>query len=380
MNATSPQEFCIPHAVVFETDTQYRARVTRFKHRAGQMADTAVFQKIYKGKNADGTDYAETKNCVVGMEAINSAVRVVGADKYRLGYFDVYVCGMLLKMFPEGHDNIALSMAHPPDAIPYLETMGQTLLGRHTVITPEGKTVKFVVKVVTPFDEPAGGAVRAITSEFRSNDFVVAGDKILLVDIGGKISSITPCVLMANKTINTLFNYGEVFEIGIQNVQKDLEDILRSQHPALFTRQIPHSILDECIRKRGLNVTVQGRSKDFSEEYTQAVAPLINAVENIYISQMGRALDSRLIFVSGGGGGLIFDELRDTVFEQETYLADAYSSIHMANVRGIYYATAQYLESARHGDFKSLFKKDLAVVCEDAGNSQNKGISYVIAN
>jgi len=116
-------EICIPHAVVFETDTQYRARVTRFKHRAGQMADTAVFQKYYKGKNADGSEYEETKNCVVGMEALNSAVRVVGADKYRLGYFDVYVCALLLKMFPNGHDNIALSMAHPPDAIPYLSTV-----------------------------------------------------------------------------------------------------------------------------------------------------------------------------------------------------------------------------------------------------------------
>jgi hypothetical protein len=361
-------ETSLPHAILYESDGAYRPRIIRYQHRQGDSDNTSVFQKVYK----DGT----ILNCVVGGEALGLVKPRQGADKYEPQYFDVYLCGVLSKLYPDGHDNIVLSVAHPPDALGHLEQIGSILGGKHTIIRPDGVKVHYSVKAIVPIDEPAGGAIRAMTSELRENsDLISVGDEFLVADFGGKISSIVQCRYMEDKSIKAFFNRDAVFEVGINDVKSEMNEILRFRHPTLFTRKVNEALIDEIIRNRG-TAFLAGQRHDFTEEFQDASRVMLTAIENVYESVLNRAYTARFAFVTGGGGGLLFDVVRNTIFKQMSFLADYPNSIEMANARGAHYALRQTINNAQHlASYKKILSKPAALVTFDGGNSKSKGVS-----
>lgn len=365
-------EIVMPHALRTETDSVYKARVTRYTHRQASMLDTVVFQSVY-------SDYVQ--NCIVGREVAGNDLRLItGAEKYVPGYFDVLLKAMLLKIAPDGHSNIVLSIAHPPDATPQLDALIRLVGGKHTVIRHDGQKVSWNVMAVVPFDEPAGGLTRAMTTEYAAyNEFGLdPGDKVMIVDIGGKISSMTPALMVTSTECHTLWNDGSVFELGIQDVKDALDGELRALHPDVFRSRVPDMIVEKAIRGYG-QTEVQGRAMDVKDAFNLAADSLLGAIRRVYVNDMRRAQDVTHIFISGGGGGLLENALREDVFDHTCSLADNLYSIHLANLRGGVYAFKQWVAANQNQPgLHRLFTKaqqPLFVAC-DLGNSNLKGTSF----
>jgi hypothetical protein len=323
------KEDIIPHAFQMPNDANYGARVQRAKYQTGSIRHSAIFQK-------NGTGY------VIGEAATQSGQlkRITGTAKYQAGYFDVLVSAKLLRRFPQGHNNIRLAIAHPPDAIAYVERLMDLVGGVHKVTTITGEEVKFVIREVVPWDEPAGGLMRFMTlpeQAYNPHDIRV-GYRLLVIDIGGKISSMTPVVIGDGYSVEPLYESAAVFDIGVQDVADLLKEELRSLYPVEFQdmRAIPFNMLDEALRTNC--VTLANEPFACGQAVLNAVAPILDRIQGYYKNNMASGRNFNHIVVTGGGGGLLFDYLanQDTgiLNHRFVHLADMPERIQIANLRG----------------------------------------------
>lgn len=328
-------EDVIPYAIQTPSDASYGARKTRAKYRTDAQDDSAVFEMRHRS-NKEYMPY------VVGEEATRGGQikRVTGAGKYVEGVWDVAFCAKLLRHFPEGHNNIVLAIAHPPDAIPYVEQMMDLLGGVHKIRTIKGDELTYVVRHIVPWDEPSGALIRFIirNSEAGNPVNLADGDYILVFDFGGKISSITPVRIGKNKTVKPLFDQAAVFNLGIQNVLKALEEELKSLYPDTFKefKDVPANILESALQLK--KVKISNKWVDVSQAVLNAIAPILDRTQGIYVDRMEGGKNFSGIVVGGGGGERLFPYLankRDGILQHDfVYMAEEPGKLHLANLRG----------------------------------------------
>jgi len=343
-------EDVIPHVMQKPANATYQAEVRRAKTTPRVMKDSALFEKIYKDDK--GVEYKVAY--FVGERAASSGqpVRVTGPGKYVTGYFDVLLAAKLLRRFPNGHNNIRLAVAHPPDAISYVDKIMKVLGGVHKVIDIHGKPIKFVVREVIPWDECVGGILRFMA--LKAQEFnplsLDEGNRLLLVDVGGQVSSMTEVLLDKDKDdfiINPMFIPEGTFDLGIQNVSTLLVDELRSLYPDEFQdmRSIPLNMLEEAMLKN--QVTLAGEPFGCEQAVMNATAPILDRLQGIYKNYFRNGRNFHHIVVTGGGGGLLFPSLQGKtgIFRHgHVHLADTVSRIHLANLRGQMEAFKRWIE------------------------------------
>jgi hypothetical protein len=354
-----PGELSLPHAIRYLTDSEFKNRQTRYKARPSQFGKTVLFKH-------DG------KNILMGEEAANGeVVRQIGPKKYVKGYFDHVVLGCLLKLFPDGHDNIILSYGHSADAIQYVEGINEMLKGLHTIERYDGQKVSFRIRARIPWDEPAGGLWRFLTkpdAAYNPHD-LAPGMKIGVVDIGGGVSSFYPAMILEDGKPEILWNQGQPFGLGIQDVMHLLQEEMQSLEPELFrVRTIPESIRHEALRRSGIT-TVRNHDVDVTQAYNNATAKLLDGVRGVYDNKFDGGLDLNLIVVTGGGGGLLFNGLQIELGHDDIFLADNARTINFANMRGAAWATEVWAMEDRNLD---KMKPGTAIVVGDFGNSDFK--------
>lgn len=328
-------EDVIPYAIQIPNDAAYSAKVTRAKYRSEAQDDSAVFEMRLRSSK-------EFVPYVVGEEALRGgqAKRVTGAGKYTEGVWDAAFCAKALRHFPGGHNNIVLAVAHPPDAIPYIESMMDLLGGTHKVRNVNGEMVSFTVRHIVPWDEPSGGLIRFISrnSESMNSVNLADGDYILVVDIGGKISSMTPVRIGKNKSVKPLFDQAAVFNLGIQDVLRDLEQELKSLHPQTFRnfKQIPVNMLEQALHHK--KIKVSNKWVAVEQAVLNSTAPILDQIQGVYIDRMEGGGNFVCIPVTGGGGGNMFPFLankRDGILQHDSvHMADDPDKMHVANLRG----------------------------------------------
>lgn len=325
------KEDIIPHAFQAPNAATYGAKVQRAKYQNGSARNSAIFEK-------NGVGY------VIGGAAQESGQvkRVTGAAKYEAGYFDVLVSAKLLRRFPQGHNNIRLAIAHPSDAIAYVERLMDLVGGVHKVTTITSEEVKFVIREVVPWDEPAGGLMRFMTlpgQEYNPHDIRV-GHRLLVIDIGGKISSMTTVIMGDGYSVEPMYDaaISPVFDIGIQDVADLLKEELRSLYPAEFQdmRAIPFNILEEALRTN--IATLSNVPFKCEQAVLNAIAPILDRIQGYYKNNMASGRNFNHIVVTGGGGGLLFPYLasKETgiLNHRFVHLADMPERIQLANLRG----------------------------------------------
>jgi hypothetical protein len=344
-------EDVIPYAIQTPNDAAYAAKVTRAKYRTEAQDDSSVFEMRLRSSK-DFVPY------VVGEEALRGgqAKRVTGAGKYVEGIWDAAFCAKALRHFPNGHNNIVLAVAHPPDAIPYVETMMDLLGGSHKVRTVTGDIVTFTVRHVVPWDEPSGGLIRFMA---RNADFnpinLVDGDYILVVDIGGKISSMTPVRIGKNRSVKPLFDQAAVFNLGIQDVLRDLEQELKSLHPETFKnfKQIPINMLEQALQHK--KIKVSNKWVPVEQAVLNATAPILDQLEGVYIDRMEGGGNFVCIPVTGGGGTRLMPFLankKDGILKHDSvHMADEPDKMHLANLRGGMEALKVWVEAHKNEVF-----------------------------
>lgn len=342
-------EDVIPHILQKPSQATYQAEVQRAKTTPRITKDSAVFEKIYKDEKGK-----ETKTAYfVGERATGQASRVTGPAKYVKGYFDVLLTAKLLRRFPNGHNNIRLAIAHPPDAITYVEKIQDVLGGTHKAVNVHGETIKWVIREVIPWDECVGGILRFMT--LKAQEFnplsLNEGQRLFLVDVGGQVSTMTEILLDKEKddfVINPMFIPEGTFDLGIQNVSNLLVSELRGQYPDEFQdmRSIPLNMLEEAMLKN--QITLAGEPFKCEQAVLNAVAPILDNLQSIYKNHFRNGRNFHHIIVTGGGGGLLFKWLqgkKEGIFRHgSVHLADTIDRIHLANLRGQMEAFKRWIE------------------------------------
>lgn len=328
-------EDLIPYAIQVPTRAVYAAKVTRAKYRTEAQDDTVVFEMRHRSTK-------EFAPYIVGEEAqrVASSKRLTGADKYQEGIWDTVFCAKALRHFPKGHDNLVVSVAHPPDAISSVDTLMDLIGGSHTVKTLQGDTVKFVVRHVVPWDEPSGGLIQFmhVNNQASNAANLADGDYILVLDIGGKISSMTPVRIGKNREVKPIFNQAPVFNLGIQDVLRELVEELRSLYPDTFRgfKDIPTNMLEAALEKK--KVKISNKPFDVTEAVLNATAPILDRIAGIYADRMDSGKNFSAIVVSGGGGQRLFPYLaskKDGILKHDfIHMADLPDKLHLANLRG----------------------------------------------
>lgn len=357
-------ELVMPNQIKVENDATFKGRVQRFKAHRSQFGDTSIFQ-------------LNDVNYVVGREAdVSNRNRITGPMKYRKGALDVMLISALLKYFPDGHNNIIVGCAHTTDSVPYVEHIANAIRGKHEIVRYDGERVQYTVRGMIPWDEPAGGLFRFLTrpyAEYNAED-IMPDERIMVVDIGGKISSMVPAVMLSGQQVEIQWGEGHAFDMGIQDILFLLEAELKSLYPDTFrVRTIPPTILQEALRRDGFT-RVHTTDVDVKQAVLNATAPLLNQIENTWSTQMDQMLDVRHIIVTGGGGGLLFRVLKDDIFHMfpnAVYMAEDPACIHLANLRGGKHAVSVWV--AENGSkVKTQGTTKPAYMVIDPGNSAIK--------
>lgn len=369
-------EYVMPSALVIEPDASFRARVKRNLSRPSQYSDTSVFRH-----NGD--------NVVMGQEALTNGqrVRMAGAAKYKRGIIDNLIFGALLKAAPEGHENVFISYGHSANAISSAKEIDDLIGGKHEIERADGVKVVYRVRHVMSWDEPGGAPLRFAERE-RDSDLLSPGQKIIIVDIGGRVSSIYAAQTLPGEGIQIYWNEGESFEGGIQIISEQLEQLLRDMHPefsALST--ISPLTLEEALQNVRMVTDNDGvlrlhhfaNCKGYEIDVTQAVfnatAPTLNQISTIYDQKLRSGSDARYVVTGGGGGGLLFNDLVDVLGHRYMYKAEEDNCMHLANLRGAVissnsYAIEHYKNIIKVAKDGSIMRPLMFVV--DAGNTNTK--------
>jgi hypothetical protein len=333
------KEDIITHAVQQLNAASYGALVQKAKYQAVIYRGSAIFEK-------------DDQPFIVGDAATHSGHvnRITGDAKYVEGYWDVVAMAKLLRRFPEGHNNLYIAIAHPANAYPYIETMMDLIGGRQTIKTPDGKTVKFFIRGMIPWAESDGGILRWMnlpaqiggkgTKVGTNNGKTVrVGDRILVIDIGGKISSMTPVIVADGERFETIYDpTDQPFNLGIQDILDTLAIELKSLHPKDFKgfKEIPLNMLEEALRTG--HVTISGRPINVEQAVKNSIYPLLDQLEQRYQNKHSGGKNFRHIVATGGGSGLLYthlvDEEQGILHHPNVYLADTEETIQYANLRG----------------------------------------------
>ncbi len=346
-------EDVIPHVMQKPSQSTYQAEVRRAKTTPRVMKDSALFEKITKDEHG-----IEQKTAYfVGERASASGqpIRITGPAKYVKGYFDVLVTAKLLRRFPKGHNNIRLAIAHPPDAINYVEKIQDVLGGTYKAIDVNGNTIKWVIREIIPWDECVGGILRFLTLKAQGYNplSLDEGMRVLLVDVGSQVSTMTEILLDKEKDdfiINPMFIPEGTFDLGIQNVANLLVDELRGLYPDEFQdmRSVPLNMLEEAMLKN--QVTLAGEPFNCEQAVLNSKGPILDRLQGIYKNYFRNGRNFNHIIVTGGGGGLLFPSLqgkKEGIFRHgHVHLADTIDRIHLANLRGQMEAFKRWIERA----------------------------------
>jgi hypothetical protein len=321
------QYICYPHAM--RKITTFDQITARQKRGLDATIDLSMFE--YEGEAR-----------IVGSNAeLDADPARSGGPKYRPDYYPFLLLKGLIEAFPKGHDNLRLMALFPPGDHRHVETLMDSLGGRHVVTLVDGRKVEYRVREVFTLDEPVGGLRNYLLADdgvhWRTN--TIDSRLGLCVDVGGKISNLTP--FRADGFVD--YDKATSVDLGIQDVMRNVSTIiLNDPKNAEMLEMDRGSVLPfDSEMRRALQDKIYGMGG-----YDLAVADVVNEGTRELLNglrqrlaQVGGIRPYSYIVVTGGGGGLLFYELVSQVFApfnpQKVYLSHPHiDEMHLANVFG----------------------------------------------
>ena len=337
MLAGKPEtETLLHHEIVFAAPAHFERMSKRAGLRNVEYEGAEFFRKLYKDKS---------ETLIMVGEGVTANVRsnkLTGEAKYQEKYFDSLLAAMLKRLLPNGHDNVWVALATPADAIDYIDVIKSITGGLHKIKTLDGQELKFRVTRLVMWEEPQGGMIRFMKRNAEANGDKVNiedGQRVIVVDIGGKISSMT--VIGIGRRLEATPLYAESpdpFNLGIIDVLEKLGKELKGLYPKEFqlfktAGSIPSEILQSGIRKG--KVQLSGTWFDVNQARLNALSNIADELERIYQNELSGGATAAHIIVTGGGGGLLLPALRDEILNHSSiHAADEIKTINFANLRG----------------------------------------------
>lgn len=330
----------IPHAIRFLDGGSWENEAKAAKRGSRQIdrEQTKIF-------------WMRGRGAIVGKRAFvaNYTAPKIGEGKYSKDYIRYLVAAQLLHHYPNGHDNIDLRIAHPPNAIPYLEDLMRSVGGSYKITLPDGTKVSYLVKQVSTWDEPSGSMYTFLSKrnngDYNSHD-LNDGDTIFLCDFGGRISSMT--TVEVRKTANGKYklipyfddnDLSVTFEGGAQTIMLTLAQELKNfnapQVKEIATKlDRQFMLLEDVFRKRGL-LTLDGEEYDVSDAFNFSISPFLDLVRYHY-QQRGRT--AKIVALTGGSTKPLWDYLvnqSDNVISHNNIMSVCpLDDIRFANIKG----------------------------------------------
>lgn len=356
------------NSVAFLDKSTWDKMQARYKRNPQQFTNTLLFAfKQRHPKLADGSKAVEKWSYVAvgdGVRHIARPTMMTEEIKYNYNtYWGAIVCSQLLRMFPKGHDHIVIGLAHPTKSFSVLDDIMMATLKSHHVETIEGERVSFKVREVMPWDEPVGGVVFwGRTEEAQSNMLdLKAGNEILVVDVGGGISSMTRVVVQYDN--QKLIQFHPVYSqersptipMGVRNVMERFRIILASDHSDFKgMKEISDDMIDEGLRTG--QITLSGDPVDVSNERMQAEAELLDLMENAYQNKLDKGRPFRVIITTGGGMHSYHDRLKNEMLGHNYVKcsSELLELVHFANMRGGDLIMQDWVTTQQHFYIKEL--------------------------
>lgn len=316
----SREELVFPHAVV--PISQENFQNIKDKFGASEFGEPSYFE-------LDGQPY------VVGelAEQYGMVDRRSSNVKYTRDYYGVLFVEGLMRVIPEGHDNIEAFVCHPALDQGYRKNQMKALKGEFKVSTSGKNNVKYHVRYINTYLEPVGGLMNIVLDDTGRVDNSVEDDgRVLIFDVGGRITNVVP---FNNLTGEIEYDNARSAPVGILNVLEDLEQGLRTRYEDRFskTRIIPMDRLRNALRTgyyRG-----GGDQIPCEDEIDRAMNILLSRLHSIYFEHAGGPQVYDSIYITGGGGGAAERVMREKFLDHKrVFLAETPDEMHMANVRG----------------------------------------------
>lgn len=338
-------------------ESQWQQTCHRAKFSAHRFSDTLLFGVRSRGDKGD----RRVMYVAAGNSAHNYGTPMVMTDDIKYDYnlyWSKVVAANLLRLFPEGHNNIVIALAHPMKSIGQRELMMNLTGGTHTVETVSGKTVRFVVREVLPWDEPVGGAIAwavgATGDDLAYNKHGLRpGDMVMLADTGGGVSSMNRLQVDYDADDRLVFvpvynpRQSPTIEAGVVHVEQNLRDILlqdRSEFRGMASN-LDARMLSEGIRTGKITLS-GGTVVDVSAEVRMAESVLLEPLFKTYNGAMAGGRPFRVIVGSGGGQHLYHERFIGELYKHGTVeLAAPLVAIHFANLIGGDVMMRQWIDS-----------------------------------
>lgn len=336
----------IAHAVQILPDSDLDKFMGRMQGGLGRNQDGQIFTLEYKDKDATKTKDNFRNNYVVGAMAENGAyLRKSSDEKYPRYYYAALLVAQLLEHYPDGHENLRVMATFPPSDYRYKSMIENSLGGKHVVTKMNGEKVIYRVRRVHLCDEPVGGLCNYVMHSDGvrfAKKHIDKRDRILTIDIGGRISS------MATATLNDGVDYtpSKTFSenLGIQDVMATMSDLLLStpEYEKYFRgfrgTQLPQ---DEAMRealKTGIYF-YNGYEISAIDALAQATGAIRQLIRDAYMQRYNGGGGFRHIIITGGGGALLYTQLVEHVLSnfnpERIYKSHEFDDeMHFANMLG----------------------------------------------
>lgn len=238
--------------------------------------------------------------------------RRTGGPKFQKDYYPYLFLHGLLRLLPDGHENIHAVMLFPPGDHRFVEDLMNTTGGVHTVTQTNGKRVTYKIKHVDAVDEPVGGLTDYLLYD---NGLTYRTDNIdsnlgLCVDFGGKISNLVPF----RKDGFVDYNRARSVDLGVQDVMNNVSDILLNdkEFEKYFKAKRGDRLPHDGAMRRALTSKIYSRMGfdiPVTEVIQEAMKPIIREAKEVYDQDFEGGDGFFYVIVSGGGGGLMYYEI-----------------------------------------------------------------------
>ncbi len=301
---------------------------------------------------------------VVGQAALveGNVTPVQGRNKYKRDYFGILFVSTLLKFYQgDVPEVINAFLGYPPNDMDFTPELIKSVVGNWTVDSL-GRKKTFRVAYATVFDEVVGGVMNVTLdddgSPVKANKSSKGPHRLLwdgptiAADLGYGTFDLVRLDKMGRP------DYGNIRSrsLGIGDAIETFVNIFNKRHKKYLMdaeNGVPLEKVYDCFYDPKHEFRLVGDKRlDCMDIYKQSTNKLINAVVNAYRDLSRGSISYNYCLLSGGGSGLLYDELCKEVFPQfheadAIYLAHDREFMHLANVRGSMRMVPAMIEAAQ---------------------------------
>lgn len=347
------------HAVVEIEKSEYNTRMYYLK---GKFAPH-LLRVNFKG---------EDRYFVVGEEAYSidpSFEPQRGRAKYTPEYYGVmFLSGILRLTGGKVPENINALLAHPPGDVELRMELMKSV-ARKWKFECSGVLYEVKVEYVNVADEFVGGVMdmtlgadgNELKDDLNDKIFKDGRSRILIADMGGGSFDLAQMVKGSIDYTAPMLSERIGLQQAIDATKREIDQLhikdLRDAESGFPREEVIKMFMDSKNHKYYLF----GKEYDGTAIYQDAVNPIIRQAVQAARKYTGGLARFSYVLLTGGGSGLLWEEITKHVFPQHAerkavYMVTSASKLHLANVNGMAKMLPGWQAKAAR-DAKKLLKK-----------------------